>query len=110
MNPIQKWFATYNISSHTISAGIVGFVTLYLSVPALKDLVDGLLAGHKTLSALFAAALGIALKYSGSHSTQGQAQQLIATAQTNPKQVQEAVAIANASSPVTAPVVTVVAK
>ena len=79
MDTIKKFFATFNISTHTISGGILGFVTLYLTVPALKDLVDTTLAGHKTLSALFAAALGIALKYSGSHSTQGQVQQIAAT-------------------------------
>jgi len=106
-NPISKFFATFNISTHTISAAIVGFVTMYLSVPALKDLVDGTLATHKTLAALFAAGLGIALKYSGSHSTQGQAAQLIATAQSAPAKVQDAIAVANASSPAAAPVVSV---
>ena len=106
-NPISKFFATFNISTHTISAAILGFVGMYITVPALKDLVDGTLSSHKTLSAIFAAALGIALKYSGSHSTQGQAAQLIATAQTAPVKVQDAVAAANAASPSSAPVVAV---
>lgn len=110
MNSIKQFFAEFNISTHTISAGILGFVSLYLTVPALKDFVDATLAGHKTLSALFAAGLGIALKYSGSHSTQGQAAQLIATAVSNPKQVQNAVALANAATPLASPVVSVSTK
>lgn len=71
MNAIKNFFANFNISTHTISGAVVGAVTTYLTVPPVKDYVDGMLAGHKNLSALFLAVVAIVLKYSGSHSTQG---------------------------------------
>jgi len=100
MNSIKNFFATFNISTHSISAAILGFVGMYLTVPALKDLVDTTLNSHKSLAALFAAGLGVALKYSGSHSTQGQVQLI---ADTPAQKVATAVTAVKAASAPPAP-------
>ncbi len=106
-NPISKFFATFNISTHSIAAGIVTFAGLYIGVPQVKTFVDSIVSPYPRLSGLVAAIIAVALAYKGSHSTQGQAAQLIATAQTSPAKVQDAVAAANAQSPMSSPVVAV---
>ena len=106
MKAIQQFFENHNISTHSIAAAIIAAVGFY-QIPAVKSVVDGLVAPHKGLASILGATVAIALAYKGSHSTQGQAAQLIATAQSDPKEVQDAVALANAASPVAAPVISV---
>jgi hypothetical protein len=108
-NPISKFLATFNVSTHSIAAGLLTLTGFYVGVPPFKAFVDSLVAPHPKLSGALAAAIGIALTYKGSHSTQGQAAQLIATAKTAPIAVQDAVAAANAQSPSSAAVVSVTA-
>jgi len=106
-NPITKFFATFNISTHTL-VGAYATVTAYLAVDATaRGLVLQFLANHPYWAIIGNFAAFAVAKYSGSHSTQGQAAQLIAAAQTEPAKVADAVAIANAASPEAAPVVSV---
>jgi hypothetical protein len=66
MNQIKAWIADHKISSHAIAGMILSAAGLYVGVPQVKVLVDGLLATHKTISAIFGALIGIYLRYSQS--------------------------------------------
>ena len=107
MKAIQQWFENHSISTHSIVGGILAAVGIYTTVPAVKTAVDAVVSPHPKIASLLAGIVAIALAYKGSHSTQGQAAQLIATAQSDPKQVQDAVALANAAAPLAAPVISV---
>ena len=77
MNWLTNFIATHKLSSHAIVAALGSGATVYSTVQPVKIFVDGLLAGHKTLSAALAALVGILLTYMGSHNTAGVQQMAI---------------------------------
>ena len=107
MNFIETWVKDHNISSHSLVAAY-GLITAFLASDAsARGMVTGFLAQHPTISVLSSFVGFVLLTYKGSHSTAGQAAQLVTTAKTDPAAVRDAVASANAQSPEIAPVVSV---
>jgi hypothetical protein len=104
---LATWFENHSISAHTF-VGLFGSFTMFLGFDAsARDTVFGFLNQHRFYSLLFALASFAYARYSGSHSTQGQAAELIATASDSPGRVQAALNQANAQSPQTAPTISV---
>lgn len=97
MNAIKNFFATFNISTHTIAAAILSGVGLYTTVPAVQAFVDSIVKPYPKISGLVTALVAVALAYKGSHSTQGQVALIAATP---PQKVADAItAIKVAAAP-----------
>jgi hypothetical protein len=88
MDQIKNWLAEHNLSSHSIAGGLLAAATLYSTNSEVFGLVNSSLAAHPKILAWVTVLAGVVLKYSGSHSTQGQVA-IIASAP--PQQVADAV-------------------
>lgn len=109
---LKQWFANHNKLSHSIMGFIVTCGLVYGSDQTVRDSINGVLIKlatlHPEIIAVFVPLIVGYLKYSGGHSTQGQAVQVIeAVAATSLQQVQTAVAEANKITPADAPAVSV---
>ena len=101
MNKLKTWFAEHNVSTHTIAGAIVLAATAYTTDTSVQGFVNTLIGSHPTLIIDLVALCGIILKYSGSHSTQGQ---VALIASTPPQQVAAAVtAVKESVAPVVPP-------
>jgi hypothetical protein len=105
---LKKWFASRNVSTHSIVAALISAATIYSTVPAVKQLVDGLVAPHQNIAAWLALLVGALLAYKGAHSTKGQAVELLATAKAEPAKTAAILATVNAESSTTSPIIRVV--
>jgi hypothetical protein len=70
---VVNWLKQFNGLAHTIAGLVITIVTLYSTIPQLRDAIDGVLKGHPVISSIFGGVVAIVLTYKGSHTAQGAA-------------------------------------
>lgn len=85
MNAVKAWFASRNITSHTLAALAIGAATLISTDEQVRDFLLSALKAHPKLASDIVLLAGIILKYSRSSSASGAATN-VATDATKPPQ------------------------